>query len=70
MMNLRASTLILFLAASVTGASCFPANAETGQCRNEKGKFTKCVPPVKSTQCRNDKGKFIKCPAPETKTQK
>ena len=70
MVNLRTCLFTLLLAASFAGVSTFPANAGGQHCRDEKGKFVKCVPPEKTKQCRDEKGKFIKCPAPKAKAAK
>jgi len=46
------------------------APSMAAQCKDSKGKFTKCPTPAASTatpaatttKCRDNKGKFIKCP--------
>lgn len=39
-------------------------------CKDAKGKFTKCPPPVVKPigPCKDAKGKFIKCPPPAAAT--
>lgn len=63
----------LVLALSAGGAAAKPA-----QCKDDKGKFTKCPAaapatparaadkPAKAAQCKDAKGKFTKCPADAT----
>lgn len=49
--------LVLALGAISLLAGSAPTFA--AQCKDAKGKFTKC--PAKPTQCRDKNGKFIKC---------
>ena len=45
-----------------------PATA-AAPCKDAKGRFMKCAPPVaaKSARCKDAKGKFAKCDAPGAK---
>jgi hypothetical protein len=54
--------LIIGLSALGLLAGSAPALAAT-QCRDSKGKFTKCPTPAqpKSTKCRDASGKYAKC---------
>ena len=49
---------------TATAAATPAASTAKTQCRDAKGKFTKCpTTPAKPKQCRDAKGKFVKCPA-------
>jgi hypothetical protein len=53
----------------LAGAALGSATAEAAQCRDDKGKFIKCPPPVAApaTRCRDvTSKKFAKCGAPGT----
>ena len=53
--------LIIGLSALGLIAGSAPSIAGS-QCRDAKGKFTKCTkPPAKPTKCRDAKGHFAKC---------
>jgi hypothetical protein len=60
---MRNMVLIASFAVAITsmaGGSAFAA-----PCKDAKGKFIKCPPPVAMTaptRCKDAKGKFIKCP--------
>jgi hypothetical protein len=65
---LLAVSLLLAPAASFAAKSRPVTDAPTAsaktQCRDAKGKFTKCpTMSAKPKQCRDAKGKFTKCPA-------
>ena len=58
------STAAMFIAFAFTG-SAFAA----APCKDVKGKFIKCPPPVAApaVRCRNAKGAFAKCGTPGAK---
>lgn len=59
-MLFRRIALTALLLAGFTTSHAFAAN--TKQCRDEKGKFTKCqTMPAKPKKCRDAKGRFMSC---------
>ncbi|HEY0393018.1 MAG TPA: hypothetical protein VGD01_00860 [Candidatus Elarobacter sp.] len=58
---------ILAAAVALAFSLCLSTAADAKSCRDAKGKFVKCPPPMTNSMgmmkkpCRDAKGKFIKC---------